>query len=241
MRKFGLIGFPLTHSFSRNYFTELFSAEGIDAIYENFPLAKIDELVALCKDPLLEGLNVTIPYKEAVLAYLDDVSEAVKEIGACNCIRIQNGRKIGYNTDVIGFEKTLDVKLKPSHKKALVLGSGGAAKAVCYVLKKKKIPYLQVSRNNDSGKIPYASIDADIMYAHTLIINTTPLGMYPNVDECPDIPYDLITSEHYLYDLIYNPSKTTFLKKGEEKGAVVENGAKMLVIQANESRKIWMV
>lgn len=241
MRKFGLIGFPLTHSFSRKYFTDLFSAAGIQATYENYPLEKIDYITPLFGDPLLEGINVTIPYKESVLAYLDDVTEAVKEIGACNCIHIQDGRKIGYNTDVIGFERTLERKLKPSHQKALVLGTGGAAKAVCFVLKKKNISYLQVSRNVDVGNITYSSIDAAIMRSHTLIINTTPLGMYPLVSESPAIPYDLITEDHYCFDLIYNPKKTLFLKRAEDKGAIIENGEEMLIIQANESRKIWRV
>lgn len=241
MRKFGLIGFPLTHSFSRKYFTDLFSAEGIQASYENFPLEKIEDIIPLVKDPSLEGINVTIPFKEAVLSYLDDLSDAVKEIGACNCIHIQDVKKIGYNTDVIGFERTLERKLKASHQQALVLGTGGAAKAVCYVLKKKKISYLQISRVEGLGKIPYATIDADIMRTHTLIINTTPLGMYPMVDQCPDIPYDLITDDHYCFDLIYNPKKTLFLKNAEDRGAIIENGEEMLIIQANESRKIWVV
>lgn len=241
MRKFGLIGFPLTHSFSRKYFTDLFAAENIDAEYQNYPLEKIEDIVPLFKDPQLEGINVTIPYKEAVLPYLDEQSDAVKQIGACNCVHIEHGKAIGYNTDVIGFEQTLERKLKPSHAKALVLGTGGAAKAVCYVLSKRGIEYLQVSRQSGEGKIAYDSLSSAIMQTHTLIINTTPLGMYPNVDDCPAIPYDAIGPEHYLYDLIYNPAKTLFLQKGEERGADIENGQDMLIIQANGSRKIWGV
>lgn len=241
MRKFGLIGFPLTHSFSAKFFADLFEKEGIDAQYENYPLEKIEEITNLFKDPFLEGINVTIPYKESVLPFLDEQSEAVREIGACNCIHIFNGKKIGYNTDVIGFEKTLERKLKPIHTHALVLGTGGAAKAVCYVLKKKGISFLQVSRKAGEGKIDYASLTEELMVSHKLIINTTPLGMYPNVMESPDLPYQYLTSEHYLYDLIYNPSKTLFLEEGEKKGAATENGHDMLIIQANGSRKIWEV
>lgn len=241
MRKFGLIGFPLTHSFSVKYFSDLFQKEGINAQYENFPLEKIEDIGRLFSDPLLEGLNVTIPYKEAVLDFLDEQSDAVKEIGACNCIHIVEGKKIGYNTDVIGFEQTLERKLKPHHKKALVLGTGGASKAVCFVLKKKGISYLQVSRTAGEGKIEYASVDEDIITAHQLIVNTTPVGMYPNTNACPAIPYHFIHSEHYLYDLIYNPSKTLFLQKGEEQGASIENGQDMLIIQANGSRGIWNI
>lgn len=241
MRKFGLIGFPLTHSFSRKYFTDLFEKESIDAEYQNYPLEKIDEILPLLALPSLEGLNVTIPHKEAVLPYLDELSEAVKQIGACNCIHLQNGKTIGYNTDVIGFEKTLERKLKPSHTHALVLGTGGAAKAVCYVLRTRGIAYLHVSRTATEHNITYDDLNPEIMKKHTLIINTTPLGMYPNVMDCPSIPYEHITSDHYLYDLIYNPAKTVFLQKGEEQGAAIENGQDMLIIQANESRKIWGV
>lgn len=241
MRKFGLIGYPLTHSFSAKYFTDLFKEEGIDAVYENHPLEKIDHIQQLFQDPLLEGLNVTIPYKEAVLPFLDEQSDAVKEIGACNCIKIQGGRKIGYNTDVIGFEKTLERKIKPIHNKALVLGTGGAAKAVCYVLKKRGISFIQISRNAGENKMDYRSLNEEIISSHKLIINTTPLGMYPNVQDCPDIPYSFIGSEHYLYDLVYNPAKTLFLQKGEERGSCIENGHDMLIIQANGSREIWNV
>lgn len=241
MRKFGLIGFPLTHSFSKKYFTDIFSNEKISAVYENYPLAHIQEVVPLFQDPLLEGINVTIPYKEAILPYLDEQSEAVQQIGACNCVHIQKGRKIGYNTDVIGFEKTWERKLKPYHADALILGTGGAAKAVSYVLRKRGIRYKEVSRTAAEGKITYADLTAELLSTHTLIINTTPLGMYPNVEACPNIPYEALSSAHYLYDLVYNPAKTLFLQKAEAQGAAIENGQDMLIIQANESRKIWNV
>lgn len=241
MRKFGLIGFPLTHSFSKKYFTDLFSNEKISAVYENYPLAHIQEVLPLFQDPLLEGINVTIPYKEAILPYLDEQSEAVQQIGACNCVHIEKGRKIGYNTDVIGFEKTWERKLKPHHTEALILGTGGAAKAVSYVLRKRGIRYKKVSRTAAEGRIAYGDLTASLLATHTLIINTTPLGMYPNVEDCPDIPYEALSSAHYLYDLVYNPAKTLFLQKGEAQGAAIENGQDMLIIQANESRKIWNV
>jgi shikimate dehydrogenase len=241
MRKFGLIGFPLSHSFSKKYFTEIFSKEGIDAEYDNYPIEDISMVKALFKEPLLEGINVTIPYKEAVIPFLDELSEAVTEIGACNCIRISNGKTMGFNTDVLGFERSMEKKLRPVNDKALVMGTGGAAKAVCYVLRQRKIPYMQVSRTRKDGIISYADVSAEMLRQYRLLINTTPLGMYPDTDICPDLPYEAITPDHYLYDLVYNPEKTLFLKKGEERGAVIENGHDMLIIQANESRKIWNI
>jgi shikimate dehydrogenase len=196
---------------------------------------------SLFTDPLLEGINVTIPYKEAVIPYIDEVSEAVENIGACNCIVVKNGKTKGFNTDVVGFEKSMEKKLREVNDKALVLGTGGAAKAVCYVLKQRSIPYLQVSRTNRPGIIGYDEVTPEVLRGHRLVINTTPLGMYPKIDECPQLPYEALTADHYLYDLVYNPEKTLFLQKGEEQGAVIENGHDMLIIQANESRKIWKV
>jgi shikimate dehydrogenase len=187
----------------------------------------------------LKGLNVTIPYKEQVIPFLDELTEVVKEIQACNCIRILNGKLIGYNTDVIGFEKTLERKLSNHHQRALVLGTGGAAKAVHYVLSKKGIEYLEVSRTKVDGSITYQEIGEQVISSHTLIINTTPLGMYPNIEEAPNLPYHLLSDQHYLYDLVYNPTKTKFLLEGESRGAVIENGADMLVIQAEASWDIW--
>lgn len=241
MRKFGLIGFPLSHSFSQKYFTSIFLQEGIDAVYENYALEEISQVRPLFDDALLEGINVTIPYKESIMPYLDELSDAVKEIGACNCIRIRGGIKTGFNTDVIGFERSLEKKLKPHHRKALVLGTGGAAKAVLYVLKKRSIEALQVSRNPGSTSISYEGLTSEIVHEHTLIVNTTPLGMYPDLDKYPLLPYEAIGKHHYLYDLVYNPAKTMFLQKGEEQGASIENGYDMLIIQADESRKIWNV
>lgn len=241
MRTYGLIGHPLSHSFSKRYFTEKFEREHIPGCrYELYPLPDIRELPGLLeREPGLCGLNVTIPYKQQVIPYLHAMDEVVRGTGACNCIRIEEGRLYGYNTDVTGFERSLVTALRPTHDKALVLGTGGAAKAVHYVLKKLNIPFREVSRNAMRDVLSYAQLDAAIVGSHRLIINTTPLGMYPDVDVCPDLPYDAIGAGHYLYDLVYNPNRTLFLKKGEERGATVANGAEMLVIQAEESWRIW--
>jgi shikimate dehydrogenase len=243
MRRFGLIGFPLSHSFSPAYFAEKFDSEGhSDCSYEAFPIKSIEELTSLLSDnPDMEGLNVTIPYKKVVLPYLKIRKEAVEATGACNCIKIRNGKLTGYNTDVIGFEKSLLPHLTNAHNKALILGTGGAAAAVEFVLRKSGIKFLFVSRQSRQGKsiLTYDQISKDILNEHKLIINTTPLGMYPDVDECPDIFYDYLTKDHYLYDLVYNPQQTLFLKKGASKGAITKNGADMLIIQAEESWKIW--
>ena len=241
MRRFGLIGYPLSHSFSQKYFTEKFQRERISgAVYENFPLATIHELTSVLeKYPDLEGINVTIPYKQEVIPFLSQQNEVVQATGACNCIKIVQGKLEGYNTDVAGFAISLEKFLEPYHKKALVLGTGGAAKAVHYVLQKKGIEYVEVSRSPQGRRqISYNDVD-EIMHDHLLVVNTTPLGMYPNVDEYPPIAYDMLTPRHYLFDLIYNPPVTAFLKKGQEKGAMVRNGGEMLVIQAEESWKIW--
>lgn len=242
MRRYGLIGYPLSHSFSQKYFTEKFQREQIsDCAYENFPLANISAFPSLIQQhPDLCGLNVTIPYKERVIPFLSAQSEVVRSIGACNCIKIENGVLTGYNTDVTGFEDSLKPHLQPHHKKALVLGTGGAAKAVYYVLNKLGIAFKEVSRTPAAERqIAYSQIDEAVIAAHQLIINTSPVGMYPKIDECPPLPYHLLTPEHYLFDLIYNPAKTLFLQKGEERGAVIENGKDMLVIQAEESWRIW--
>lgn len=240
-RLFGLIGYPLSHSFSKRYFSEKFTRENLpENRYELYPIPQITDLPQLFKDnPDLEGLNVTIPYKEQVIPYLDELSPVVQEIGACNCIRIREGRLVGYNTDVLGFEQTLVRHLKPHHKQALVLGTGGAAKAVHYVLRQKSIEFLQVGRTAREGILDYDSLTDELMGTHTLIINTTPLGMHPQEDTAPPIPYGAIGDMHYLYDLVYNPAKTLFLQKGEERGAAIENGADMLVIQAEASWDIW--
>lgn len=241
MRTFGLIGHPLSHSFSKRYFTEKFEREHIPGCrYELFPLPSIHELpVLLERETELHGLNVTIPYKQQVIPFLYAMDDVVRGTGACNCIRIEEGKLYGHNTDVIGFERSLVAALKPSHDKALVLGTGGAAKAVHYVLKKLGIPFREVSRNATRDVLSYAQLDVDTIREHRLLINTTPLGMYPDVSVCPDLPYEGIGAGHYLYDLVYNPARTLFLQKGEERGAVVANGAEMLVIQAEESWRIW--
>ena len=241
MRAFGLIGFPLGHSFSKKYFTEKFEREGITGnVYELYPLEQIGQLEnLLVSNPNLAGLNVTIPYKEQVIQYLDSMSPVVEEIGACNCIHIQDGRLMGHNTDVIGFSKSLLPKLKPHHNKALLFGTGGSSKAVAYTLKELGIPFLQVSRTPIEGMIGYEEIDQSMLESHTLLINTTPVGMYPDIEKAPAIPYAFIGENHYLFDLVYNPERTRFLQEGALRGATVENGSDMLVIQAEASWDIW--
>ena len=241
MRAFGLIGYPLGHSFSKKYFTDKFAREGItENVYELYPLEQIGQIEELLNsNPNLAGLNVTIPYKEQVIAYLDSLSPVVEEIGACNCIHIQDGRLMGHNTDVIGFSRSLLPKLKPHHKRALILGTGGSSKAVAYTLKELNIPFLQVSRNPSEGMIGYEEMDQSMLEAHTLLINTTPVGMYPDIEKAPAIPYQFIGAGHYLFDLVYNPERTRFLQEGVLRGATVENGSDMLVIQAEASWEIW--
>jgi shikimate dehydrogenase len=239
MRKFGLIGFPLSHSFSKKFFAEKFFALNIDAEYENYAIPEIGGLNDILKIAQLEGLNVTIPYKEAVVPFLHHQSDVVQSIGACNCIAIREGKLFGYNTDVVGFDETFSPQLQSHHQKALVLGTGGAAKAVQFILTQKNIEYLNVSRTAGNGQISYSDLNQDVLSNYTVIINTTPLGMYPNVNDCPPIPYEHIGVKHYLYDLVYNPAVSQFLAKGKAQGAIAENGAKMLEIQAEESWKIW--
>lgn len=243
MRLFGLIGYPLGHSFSKQYFTEKFEREGLtDCVFEAFPIKSIIEFNGLLKaHPQLIGLGVTIPYKEQVLAYVNDFSDEVKYIGATNSIKITGNKLKAFNTDIIGFKESFGSLLKPTHKKALVLGTGGASKAVQYVLKNSGIDFLVVTRNElkKSGFINYGNIDQKTMIEYTVIINCTPVGMSPNEHVAPDIPYHLLTPEHYLYDLVYKPDKTRFLQKGEEYGSTIQNGYDMLVIQAEASWKIW--
>lgn len=248
MRQFGLIGYPLSHSFSQGYFSEKFLKENEKGLqYSNFPIATIHEFESLWKQQNnLVGLNVTIPYKKQVIPFLQHTSDVVKKISACNCIRKYNNELYGYNTDVIGFEKSLQPFLKPHHTHALILGTGGAAVAVEWVLQKLNIQYLFVSRNNLSQEsdatahfISYDTLTAELLHQYNLIINTSPVGMYPNVDQAPSLPYDALTSKHHLFDLIYNPSATLFMKKGLEQGATVQNGLEMLHLQAEESWRIW--
>ncbi len=242
MRLFGLIGYPLSHSFSKMYFSEKFEREGLtDCRYDLFPIRSIDELGQLIKQtPGLEGLNVTVPYKKPVLRYLTSAFNIPEGIGACNCIKIENNNLLGYNTDWIGFEKSFTPLIKPHHIKALVLGKGGASEAILFVLRKNGIEFSLVSRSSHDGStFTYQDINETIMNDHTVIINTTPLGMYPDITSCPDIPYRYISDKHLLYDLVYNPAKTLFLQKGEEQGATIKNGEEMLRLQAEESWRIW--
>ena len=245
MIEFGLIGFPLTHSFSKKYFSEKFDRENISNVsYELFPIGDISELPDLITDrPMLKGINVTIPYKEKIIPFLDELDESA-DFGAVNTVVIDNGKLIGYNTDVYGFHVSLTNFFKSasdeqSASKALVLGSGGASKAVTYVLKKLGFQLKVVSRNPTEDQITYEQIDNDLLQSHRLIINTTPLGTYPDIDACPKIPYQLLSSDHLMFDLVYNPEKSLFLKKGQERGASIKNGYEMLVLQAEKAWEIW--
>jgi shikimate dehydrogenase len=247
MTIYGLIGFPLGHSFSLPYFTEKFKREGVDAEYRNYPLEDIREFEELIgREKGLAGLNVTIPYKQEVIPYLDALNRTAREIGAVNTIRIcrkdTHMGLVGHNTDVEGFRRSLEEHLGPQHKKALVLGTGGSSKAVVYVLAALGIRYRLVSRNKEgkpAGVLSYYELDDSLVKSHALIINTTPLGMHPEVDRCPDLPYGAITKKHLMFDLVYNPAKTLFLSKGEEQGAAIVNGYDMLVYQAEASWEIW--
>ncbi|WP_243349904.1 shikimate dehydrogenase family protein [Parabacteroides sp. FAFU027] len=244
MQKYGLIGYPLSHSFSQGFFNEKFQSEGIEATYENFEIPTIEDLQkVLLANPELNGLNVTIPYKEQVIQYLDELDDTAKNIGAVNVIKfVRDKKKLklkGYNSDVIGFSQSISAFLKPHHKKALILGTGGASKAVKYALEKLGIEYTFVSRTAIKGQLFYNELTEEVMKEHTVIVNTTPVGMYPKIDACPDIPYQYITEQHLLYDLLYNPNETKFMKLGEEKGATVVNGLEMLLLQAFAAWDIW--
>lgn len=238
---YGLIGKPLGHSFSAKFFNKKFSDEGIPERYELFPLDSINELLTLIKNnPDLKGLNVTIPYKQQVIPFLSSMDENADGIGAVNVIKIlPDGTLKGYNTDAIGFQKTISPLISPNMKKALVLGTGGASKAVSYVLKKLGLSVLNVSRSSRDEAIAYSQITPEIMSTHHVIVNTTPLGMWPETDNAPDIPYSLLTPEHLCYDLVYNPEVTTFMKRAAEKGATVKNGLDMLYAQALGAWDIW--
>lgn len=241
MKRYGLIGYPLSHSFSQRYFTEKFARESIhDAIYENYSIAEIDQLKNILKQQHeLCGFNVTIPYKKEVLSFLSSSSPVVEAMGACNCVKIEKGKLIGHNTDVVGFEQSLLPYLKGHHRRALILGTGGAAAAVAYVFNQREIPFQYVSRKKSGTSLAYEELDETLMKNHSLIINTTPLGMSPLVDECPPVPYQWINEQHHCFDLIYNPAETMFLQKAKKAGATIQNGAEMLVIQAEESWRIW--
>ncbi len=237
---YGIIGYPLSHSFSPDYFHEKFTREKINAQYKAFEIPNLHYLSELLKNhPKLRGLNVTLPHKQTIIDHLDALSTEAAEIGAVNCIDIRDGILKGYNTDAIGFERSFAPLLKEPHQKALVLGTGGAAQAVNYVLKKRQIPYLNVSRKKTATTITYEEITGKLLEEYTILINTTPVGMYPHVDETPRIPFVFIYRNHLLYDLIYNPEETRFLSLGKAQGALVKNGMEMLLLQAEVSWEIW--
>lgn len=241
MNRYGLIGRTLKHSFSQRYFTEKFEKEGLpDHVYQNFELQTINQFPELFRTfPYLRGLNVTIPYKEEVIPFLTQKNAIVEAIGACNCILVKGKELIGYNTDVIGFRKSLEPLLKPHHQKALIFGTGGASKAVMYVLEQLGIHYRFVSRNKTGGQYTYTDLNEEVFATHHLLINTTPLGMFPNVEAAPAIDYHQIGKQHLLFDLIYNPAKTRFLEEGERRGAIISNGEKMLIEQAEAAWELW--
>lgn len=244
MDTYGLIGYPLGHSFSRGYFNDFFSRERIEAEYKNFELPHIGEITEMVlSDPSLRGFNVTIPYKQQIFLYLDELDEAARCIGAVNVVKVtrHDGETFlkGYNTDHIGFADSIRPYLRNHHTHALILGTGGASKAVDYALRKMGIETRFVSRTCREGIIGYSELNAEIIAQHTIIVNTTPLGMYPKIDECPPIDYTLLTDRHLLYDVIYNPKKTLFLCRGEQAGATVCNGMEMLIGQAKAAWRIW--
>ncbi|MCB9291975.1 MAG: shikimate dehydrogenase [Lewinellaceae bacterium] len=242
---YGLIGYPLSHSFSRRYFNEKFRQEKMsDHHYELFPLEDIGELPALlAAHSNLKGLNVTIPYKQQVMAYLDELSEGAAAVGAVNTIKIRQGKLTGYNTDVYGFEQSLRQFLEESNAvaglQALVLGTGGAAKAVVYVLARMGIPYRMVSRREAPGQLTYPELNETLIQDYRLIVNTTPLGMSPKVETCPDIPFQHLGPKHLLFDLVYNPEETAFMARGKQRGATARNGLQMLHLQAEKAWEIW--
>lgn len=245
MQLFGLIGYPLSHSFSKGYFAEKFQKEGIEGCrYDNYPIDDINLLPEIIKNnPELIGLNVTIPYKEKVLTFLDNISDEAKEIGAVNTIRIS--RQInritlsGFNTDVYGFSESLKPLLETHHTSALILGTGGASKAVKFALNKLGIDFRQVSRTGSDKSLVYEDLTREILEAHKIIINTTPLGTFPKVEECPPLPYQFLSSNHLLYDLVYNPAVTTFLNHGLSHHCRMKNGLEMLHLQAEKAWEIW--
>ncbi len=244
MDKYGLIGYPLKHSFSIGYFNNKFKDESIDAEYINFEIPSIKDLKGILKNnPNLKGLNVTIPYKEQVIPYLDELSANAKEIGAVNVIKfIRNKGKlklVGYNSDIIGFKQSIESMLTEFHRKALILGTGGSSKAVYHGLRQLGLEAEFVSREKKKGTLTYSDLNEQIMANYTVIVNCTPIGLFPNSDKCPDIPYEFLTPQHLLYDLIYNPDETLFMTKGKEKGAKVKNGLEMLLLQAFVSWEFW--
>lgn len=246
---YGLIGYPLIHSFSISFFNRKFEAENIPAEYRNFEIPSIEDFPALlASQPLLAGMNVTIPYKEKVIQYLDDLDPLAARAGAVNVIKFVRGKKgkvldncrlIGHNSDVYGFTESIRPFVNASRRRALVLGTGGASKAVCVGLDMLGVEPQLVSRTKRPGILSYADLSQEIMDDHKIIVNTTPVGMYPHVDKAPEIPYDLLTPEHLCYDLIYNPDDTRYMQLAREHGAEVKNGLEMLLLQAFRSWEIW--
>ena len=241
MRQFGLIGRPLSHSFSKTFFTEKFEREGLaDCRYQNYELNTIGELPGLLESiPGLLGLNVTIPYKEEILPFLHVSDPVVEAIGACNCIRIEGEQILGFNTDATGFTRALEPFLKSFHTKALVLGNGGASKAVQFALSALNIASTVVVRTPAEGMLIYEDVNDELVHDHLLLINTTPLGTFPNTDAVVEIPFSAVGKKHLLFDLVYNPAMTTFLRRGADRGGQISNGYQMLVEQAQESWIIW--
>ena len=238
---FGLVGRNISYSFSRGYFKKKFNDLGLTKhSYENFDLQEITEFPAIFKsDTNIKGLNVTIPYKEEVIPYLDRLDASADKIGAVNTIKVDANGLTGYNTDAVGFQKSLEPLLKKHHQKALILGTGGASKAIAFVLEKLDIDFSFVSRSGKNKGFTYEQLDENIIREHTLIINCSPVGTFPNIEEKPDLPYQGISDSHILYDLIYNPEETAFLKEGKKRGAMVSNGLRMLELQAEKAWEIW--
>ncbi len=243
MYQYGLIGYPLGHSFSKRFFTEKFENEHIDAIYESYPIESIQKINELIASVELSGLNVTIPYKEQIIPFLDELDEIAAEIGAVNVIKfIRSNNSLtlkGFNTDAVGFENSLCPYLKPHHTKALILGTGGASKAINFVLQKLGIETMYVSRTLADDRFTYFDLNEQIISDFTIIVNASPVGTFPKVNDCPSIPYQFLSDKHLLFDVVYNPAETLFLKKGREQGAVGLNGEQMLVEQALAAWRIW--
>ena len=241
-RKFGLIGKNIDYSFSKKYFSEKFKKENLDCTYSNFDIENISLIESILQKNGISGYNVTIPYKQEIIKFLDEIDEVAKAIGAVNTIKKIDNKNIGFNTDCIGFEKSL-IPLIENKKpdSALILGGGGASKAVKYVLKKIKINYSTVSRKEGKSEFIYENLNDVIINRFKMIINCSPVGTFPNINKCPNIPYKYLTKEHILYDLVYNPIESVFLRRGRELGCKTKNGLEMLEIQANESWRIWNI
>ncbi|WP_300665633.1 shikimate dehydrogenase [Fluviicola sp.] len=239
MPEFGLVGKTLGHSFSKSYFENKFQQEGIESTFENFELAEITEIQIIFSISDLKGLSVTIPYKEAIIPYLDGLSEEAAEIGAVNCISFQNGKKTGHNTDVFGFHQMIKPFLTNEHERAIILGTGGASKAVAYVLKKIGLDVIWVSRNPQNGQFSYDEINEHMLRACKVVVNCTPLGTFPDIDACVPFPFGFLTESHLCIDLIYNPEETKFLRESKLHGAATLNGLSMLKEQANKAWEIW--